>query len=263
MDQAVDSATSTPSGSPVVSAVDKALGLVEALARADRPLRLSELAVQVGLHRATAYRVLADLVRRGWVLRVGDRYLPGAAVLQLSHLAARNSLVALCRPALLALSADTDLMVNLQVLETAHARVVDAVRPDRLAMISDLRDALLPVHRFAGPLALVALLDEDARRPYLRVAEDAGHPLAGTTGLLRELEQARCRGYAVERGRHEKLVASVSRAVTSAKGAPICAVTLVGPAREFDPARTERLAARLRDTTTALAGALDPLAVTP
>ena len=38
-------------------------------------------AARVGLHRATAHRVLVDLVARGWVLRAGDHYLPGPAPL--------------------------------------------------------------------------------------------------------------------------------------------------------------------------------------
>jgi DNA-binding IclR family transcriptional regulator len=243
---------------PATSAVDKALALVEAVSRSDRPLRLSELAGRVELHRATAYRVLAELVRRGWVLRDGDHYLPGAAVLQLSQLAARNSLVAVCRPVLTALSERTGLMTNLQVLEADGARVVDVVRPDRLAMISQLRGEVLPAHRFAGPLALVALLDDDARRPHLRLAEQAGRPVSGPDGLLADLDRARDRGYAVERGRHEKLVASISRAVASATGGPVCALTLVGPAAEFDPPHLDRLADALHSATDAVRAALTP-----
>ncbi|MEV7340216.1 IclR family transcriptional regulator [Streptomyces sp. NPDC093544] len=245
------------------SAVDKALDLIEALARSDRPQRLSELADEVGLHRATAYRVLLDLVRRGWVLRTDDHYLLGAAALQLSHSAARNSLVAVGRPVLEALSERTDMMVNLQVLEADRSRVIDVVRPRRLEMINHLRDEMLPVHRFAGPVALVAQLDEDTRRPYLRPAEEAGHPLAGPGGLLADIERAERTGYAFERGRAEQLVASVSRAVLSAKGWPVCALTLVGLDAEFDEPQLGDLKRQLRDATDALQDALTSLSATP
>lgn len=241
------------------SAVDKALGLVEAIACSPRPLRLSELAAEVGMHRATAYRVLVDLVARGWVLRAGDHYLPGAAVLRLSQAAAANSLVALARPVLETLSARTDMMVNLQVLEADRSRVIDVVRPQRLEMITHLRDEALPVHRFAGPMALVALLDADARAPYLRSAEEAGYPLTGADGLLADLERAARTGYAVERGRNEKLIASVSRALASAKGQPVCALTVVGPDPEFDEPRLSELKHQLRDATEQLQTALTAL----
>ncbi|MFC1418069.1 IclR family transcriptional regulator [Streptacidiphilus cavernicola] len=241
---------------PPSSAVDKALDLIEAVARADRPLRLTELADATGLHRATAYRVLLDLLRRGWVLRTGDRYLPGAAVLQLSRRAAANSLVALCRPVLEALCERTGMMVNLQVLEADRSRVIDVVRPQRLEMITDLLGEGLPVHRFAGPLALVALLPPHERDPYLRLAEEAGHPLSGIEGLLADLLQVERTGFALEHGRNEKPVASVSRAVASADGVPICALTVVGLDAEFAEPRLHQLKQQLQDATAELQDAL-------
>ncbi|MFJ3667001.1 IclR family transcriptional regulator [Streptomyces sp. NPDC090106] len=238
------------------TAVDKALDLVEAVARAPRPPRLTDLAETVGLHRATAYRILVDLVRRGWVLRADDRYLPGTAVLLLSARAAHNSLTTLARPVLEDLSARTGLMVNLQVLESTGARVVDVVRPDRLAMISTLLDETLSVHRFAGPLALVAALPQEARTPYLEAASDAGHPLDGATGLLADLARAEADGFAAEDGRNDQLVASVSRAVVPAEGVPVCALTVVGPSAEIDDERLERLRADLAAATGTLAALL-------
>ncbi|WP_432176390.1 IclR family transcriptional regulator [Streptomyces sp. Tue6028] len=238
------------------TAVDKALDLVEAVARSPHPPRLTDLAEEVGLHRATAYRVLLDLVRRGWVLRAGDRYLPGTAVLQLSSSAARNSLVALARPVLTALAGRTGMMVNLQVPETDRSRVIDVVRPDRLSMITRLMGEALPVHRFAGPLALVAALTPAERAPYLGVAEEAGHALTGPEGLLADVERTEHTGFAVEYGRNEQPVASLSRAVVPQPGRPVCAVTVVGLAAEFDEARLPELRRALRDATDTLCSLL-------
>ncbi|MFD6555045.1 IclR family transcriptional regulator [Streptomyces sp. NPDC058398] len=235
------------------TAVDKALDLVEAVARASQPPRLIDLAEEVGLHRATAYRVLVDLVRRGWVLRAGDRYLPGTAVLQLSSSAARNSLGALARPVLAALSERTGMMVNLQVPEVDRSRVIDVVRPDRLAMISSLTGQALPVHRFAGPLALVAALSPADRVPYLRAAEESGYPLDGPDGLLADIEDAERTGFAVEYGRNEQPVASLARAVVTRQGAPVCALTLVGLGPDFGEALLPGLRERLREATDELA----------
>ncbi|WP_063774275.1 IclR family transcriptional regulator [Streptacidiphilus rugosus] len=246
------------------SAVDKALDLIETVAGSDRPLRLTEIAERLGMHRATAYRVLQDLVRRGWVLRLGDHYLPGTAILRLSGAAAVNSLTGVARPVLEALAAETGMMVNLQVPAEDRARVVDVVRPDRLAMISDLRDELLPVHRFAGPLALVAALDPEARAPYLRPAMAEGHPLTGPDGLLADLDRTARTGFAVQRGRNQQLIASVSRAVTTTGStagstAPVCALTLVGPVAEFDGEGLTTLEDHLRAAVDRLGGALTEL----
>lgn len=59
------------------SAVDKALDLLEAIARSTTPMKLSELAEEVGMLRPTAHRVLGELANRGWVFRYDGRYLPG------------------------------------------------------------------------------------------------------------------------------------------------------------------------------------------
>ena len=238
---------------PASSAVDKALDLIETVVRADRPLRLSELANEAGMHRATAYRILLELVRRGWIMRTEDHYLPGPVVLQFSQAAASNSLVVLGRPVLRALSDRTAMMVNLQVLEPGGGRVIDVVRPPRLAMITDLLGELLPAHTFAGPLALVSALDEAARVPYLRAAEEHGHPPAA---LRKEIDRTRRTGFALERGRSEEVIASVSRAVLSGGGRPVCAVTIVGLDSEFDDATLAKLQDDLAAATAELEEAL-------
>lgn len=232
------------------SAVDKALDLLEAIADSERPQRLSELAARVGMHRATAHRVLVDLVARGWVLRAGDHYLPGAVQLRVSDGAARNSLATLCRPVMEALCAETDLMVNLQVLEGLGTRVVEVVQPARLLMIAHLRDEVLSLDRFAGPVALVAMLDEDARAPYLRAAE-------GGPALQEELDRTADEGFALERGRHQRLIASLSRAVLSLRGTPVCALTLVGLEPDFDRDRLPALRDALRRATDELADVIN------
>lgn len=248
---------------PPSSAVDKALDLVEVISQSDRPLRLSELAAEVDLHRATAYRVLQDLVRRGWVLRADDHYLPGAVVLQQSRAATQHSLAALADPVLRTLCERTDLMVNLQVLEADRSRVVSVVCPPRLQMINDLRDELLPVHRFAGPVALVAMLPEPERAPYLELAEQAGCPMTGPTGLLADLRRAARTGIALERGRHERFIASISQAVLTPKGTPICALTLVGLEPEFDEPALPALRAELATATEELTSTLNTLGTRP
>lgn len=150
------------------SAVDKALDLLEAIARSTTPMKLSELAEEVGMLRPTAHRVLGELANRGWVFRYDGRYLPGPAALQVSHEAAAHSLAALCDPTMRVLSESTDMMVNLQVLESGGTRIIAALRPERLKMITRMLGDLLPPHRFAGPLALVAALEDNTRAPTWR-----------------------------------------------------------------------------------------------
>ncbi len=230
------------------SALGKALDILDVIARADRPLRLTDLSQEIGLHRATIHRVIAELVDRGWVLRVGNHYLPGAAALQLSKSATQSSLVQLAQPLMQRLSQRTSMMVNLQVLEATGSRVLHVECPPRLHMIAQLEGELLFVHRFAGPLTFVATLDESARAPYLTPAERDGFPMGGDDGLIAEIERTERRGYALERSRNEVGIGSASIAVVSDHDEPMCALTIVGPVAEFSDTSLPALISELSST---------------
>lgn len=220
------------------SAVDKALDLLEAIARASSPLKLSELAEEVGMLRPTAHRVLAELVRRGWVFRYDGRYLPGSALLQLANDAAANSIAALCEPSLVSLSEKTGMMTNLQVLEKDGSRIIAAERPERFKMITRMMGDLLSPHRFAGALALTAALDDAALAPYLAIVEQTGYPIDGPGGFLADLAETRRTGYAVLHQRSQEIVGSISIAIVPRKGSPLCALTVIGFAAELADAGT-------------------------
>lgn len=244
---------------PPASAIDKALDLLEALARAKTPQTLSELAEEVGMLRPTAHRVLADLAGRGWVIKYNGRYLPGPAALQLSHEVAAHSLAVLCEPSLIRLSEKTDMMTNLQVLETGGARIIAAERPERFKMITRMVGDLLPMHRFAGPLALIASLDEAALAPYLSIVEQSGYPLHGAGGFLADIAETRATGFAVVHKRSQDIIGSVSRTVASKKGPPLCALTVIGFESDFDGPTLDFVKAQLKDAVTDLENVLTTL----
>ncbi|MBM4420173.1 MAG: helix-turn-helix domain-containing protein [Chloroflexi bacterium] len=62
-----------------VQSVDRALELLETIAREGAPLAITTLATRTGLHVSTAHRLLATLVARGYVSHDDrtHRYGPG------------------------------------------------------------------------------------------------------------------------------------------------------------------------------------------
>src|SRR5258706_7712785 len=68
------------------AAVDRALSIVTALGDARRALTLTETASATGLYKSTALRLLASLVRAGFVDQdVDGRYRLGSAIYRLGH----------------------------------------------------------------------------------------------------------------------------------------------------------------------------------
>jgi len=242
-------------------AVAKALDLLDALADAERPIRLSELAARVDLHRATAHRTLAELLERGFVSRDHqERYVLGPALLRLGQPSkAAASVAALARPHLERLAAATDLMTNVQVLEPGGTRVLDTVRPERYRRILDFKGELLPARDAAGGRVLLAHLDADERRLHL-ASELRGDPRSGDGDapaalldeLERELDRIRESGLAHAVGRIDDIIAAVAAALFTAPGRPLCAIAVVGLTQDLAGARLARAERELRRTAAAM-----------
>ncbi|MDN5857079.1 MAG: IclR family transcriptional regulator [Pseudonocardia sp.] len=246
------------------SAAAKALSLVEAVAASGRPARLSDLARTVELHRATAYRVLVELIDLGWVARQGEEYLPGPALLRLAgSTATRETIVRLCLPVLARLSEETDLMVNVQVLEPHGSRLLEAVRPQRYVTVATLVGELLPVDRSAGAMALVAALPPIEQEHYVERARADGHPIDGPGGLRAELAAVARDGFAMSVGRLDDVVASVSRLARDPTGHLTCALTVVGLATEMHDGRLDEVRRSLTDAVTDLEARLALISAPP
>lgn len=55
-----------------VQSIDRALDIIEAVAEAGRPMGLTEIANQVGLHKSTAYRIIETLFKRGYLAKTDE-----------------------------------------------------------------------------------------------------------------------------------------------------------------------------------------------
>jgi IclR family acetate operon transcriptional repressor len=107
-----------------VQSVDRALDLLEALAGADGEVSITALSARTKLHVSTVHRLLATLLRRGYVRQNPDtsRYYAGAKVATLAEGRSRyNELRLAARPLLLGLVEVTRETANLSVLDDTMA----------------------------------------------------------------------------------------------------------------------------------------------
>ena len=182
-----------------VGVLDKAMTVLAALER--EPRSLAQLMTDVGLPRATTYRLAVALEAHGLVRRDGDgRFALGLGLVALGRAAAHGlGLPEVARPALEALRDETGESVQLYVREGDRRVCVEALEsPHGLRTIVPLGAAL--------PL-------------------DAGS--AGK--ILRGDPEALKRGWAESVAEREAGVASVSAPVRAADGAVIAAVSVSGP----------------------------------
>jgi DNA-binding IclR family transcriptional regulator len=208
-----------------VGVLDKAVGLVEALAAA-RPMPLGELTASTGLPRATAYRLAVALEAHGWVRRDGEgRFTLGAALVGLGRAAAAGfPLVDAARPVLERLRDETgesvqlfvrsgDVRVCLESLESAHG----------LRWIVPV-GAVLPLDRGSAGRILAA-------QPYGNESSTNRSRREPSADPVESVEE------------REPGVASVSAAVRDGSGRVVAAVSVSGPVDRLSRAPARRYGA--------------------
>ena len=226
-----------------VQSVDRALDVLEALARAGAPMGVGEVSAVTGLPQGTAHRLLRSLQSRGYVRHDAARkYSLGAAALRLGD-AAHQSIAHSARPYLARLVAATGETANLSVLEGDDVVYVAQVpSPHTLRMFAEVGRHVPPHSTASGKVLLAALPPDRAaavvRR--LRLARLTENTLTDRAVLLTELDAARERGWAADEGEHEWGVRCV--AVPVGQGTDVvAALSLSGPAERFAGAAQEGL----------------------
>jgi IclR family transcriptional regulator, acetate operon repressor len=240
-------------------AVDRVCDILDLLVEHPSGITLSSLATTLALPKSSAFRYLAALEARGYVVRSDDGvgYRLG---LQMAAARPTNSdrverMMAVARPLMVRLTS-TDVPVSalvaldgvgIRYLWVSAASTTDprVPRPDDRAML----------HTTAAGKAVAAQLSDDA---VLNIVNAAGMP-AGTrnstatlespTALLRELHRIRGEGFAM--GDNE--LHSDMREVAVPIGGETLALSVAGRGEGFTPDRVAGVVRQLRRASVALA----------
>jgi DNA-binding IclR family transcriptional regulator len=229
-----------------VQSVDRALAVLEILAR-DGHAGVSDIAVEMGVHKSTVSRLMGSLVGREFVHQNNDRgkYQLGFGILRLaSSIPGRLSLVREARPVLEDMADAYKETVNLAVLRSNYAVNVDqAMGPSSLATYEWV-GSMTPLHATSSGKILLAALSADERG---RVVKETGlrartpRTITSRDKLEKQLLDVARKGYAVTMEEFEIGLNSMAVPVHNHLGAVIGAVSISGPAFRFDPANVPGL----------------------
>jgi IclR family acetate operon transcriptional repressor len=244
-----------------IAVLDRALDLLEALAEAPAgaPLGVSEVARRAGVTKSAAFRILANLERRGYVAKdpVSARYTLGT---QLVYLGERSlgaiDLRAAARPALEALRRRFGETVNLGVREGAEVVYVDMIESShglRMAARVGGRDHL---HSTALGKAILAFLPP-AERDQLLHAPGAlpvrtERTITDPVKLRAELERVRERGIAEDRDENEVGARCLGAPIFDHRGLVAGAISLSAPDSRLDDARAAEVAVAVGEEAAAI-----------
>jgi DNA-binding IclR family transcriptional regulator len=237
--QAIRPLRSVENDRSAVKSLRKAVAVLDAVARAERPLSMAELAIRAGIARPTAYRLVQTLAGEGHIIQdpADGRLSIGFAVLPLAaSLLDRNRMRVEALPHLHALAQETGERVNLGILHRDQMLYLAGVEKPSLPTIYSRFGKTAPAHCSSLGKAVLAYLPEAQAMTLLTARPLAAQTPCSITGIaevLAELEETRRRGYAIDREENVPGSFCVGATIFDARNHPVGAISLSG--RALDP----------------------------
>lgn len=222
----------TPRATEGVQSVDRALSILEALA-AHGTSGVTEIAAELGVHKSTAFRLVATLEAHGMVEQAGERgkYSLGVGILRLAGATtARLDVVQEARPVCRKLAADTGETVNIAVLSESSALYLDQVAGSSALQSHNWVGQHIPLHATSNGKILLGGLEQDRLDDVLGSLPAYTELTITRKGRLRkELDQVRENGHAVAVDELEVGLTAAAAPIRNAHGDVIASMSVSGP----------------------------------
>ena len=160
-------------GTPVLTTGVKMLSVIDAIARSDQALTVSELAEIMGWSRATAHQYLQTAVAAGWAFQ--DKNARYALSFHVAEIGSKVNPAEEFRPVLLPIMQDVvdelGAPVSFAVLEQATPIIVERLEPMRAMFIRKGFEARVSLKSSASGRILLAFSTPEERRALARAEE--------------------------------------------------------------------------------------------
>ena len=233
-----------------VQSVDRALTILGILARLGEA-GVTEIAAELGVHKSTAFRLVATLESHGMVEQNEDRgkYRLGVGVLRLAGATtARLDVVQEARPICRKLAADSGETVNIAVLSDRSALYLDQVAGQSALQSHNWVGQHIPLHATSNGKVLLSGLSSDevdSRLP--KMPSYTSDTVTSRARLRRELAEVRDQGYAVAVDELEVGLTAIAAPIRNAHGDVIASLSVSGPTFRLSEPRVKELVPVVQD----------------
>jgi IclR family KDG regulon transcriptional repressor len=227
-------------GEKKANSIEKALEVLLAFTPYNEELGTGEISRMLGLHKATASRILRTLADKGFLQQDPDtrKFSLGPAASDIGR--AYNSgldsnLVQLSKPNIDELRGALGETVVLEVLSgsgTVMAYVAEG--PQRVRIAGTVGDRL-PVHAAAGAKAILAFSPPDTVEKFIsgELPRFTPKTITNPAAYRRELARVRRSGYSTDEEEIDTGINAVGVPVFNQEGNPVAAVVVAGPAQRI------------------------------
>lgn len=219
-------------GSFMVQSVDRALSILEELARVGES-GVTVLAAELGVHKSTAFRLVATLEAHGLVEQTEDRgkYRLGVGLVRLAAATtSRLDVVQEARPICRRLAAVTGETVNVAVLSEGSVLYLDQVVGTSTLQPHQWVGQRAPLHATStGKVLLSGLTDDQFAETLGTLTGFTESTITRRAALRQEVDEVRQRGYATAIDELEVGLTATGAPVRNAHGNVIASISVSGP----------------------------------
>lgn len=227
-----------------VQSVDRAVTILEILARSGE-VGVTDLARELGVHKSTAFRLVAALERRDLVEQNNGRgkYRLGTGILRLAGATtSRLDLVQESRMVSRGLAQRTGETVNIAVLSDGAALYMDQVAGSSALQPHNWVGQRIPLHATSNGKVLLSALDRaDVARQVPSLRAYTANTITSFEAFARELDDVRARGYAIAIDELEVGLTAVAAPIRNIHGEVIASMSVSGPTFRLDARRVPQL----------------------
>jgi len=222
------------SGPALVQSVDRALSILEILARR-RDAGVTEIGKELGVHKSTAFRLLAVLESRDFVEQATDRgtYRLGFGIVRLAGtITAQLDLTRQSRAACERLAADLGDTVNIAILDGPRAVNITQSRGASSIASHNWIGQQTPLHATSTGKVLLAFGPAGVRAGILAepLERFTDATVTDAAALAAELDRIRDAGWACTAEEYEVGLNAVAAPVRGADGSVVAGLSISGPA---------------------------------
>lgn len=230
-----------------VQSLSRAVSILNALARTDDGMTLTDVANTVGLAPSTAHRLLTSLQQERFVRfdqGAGLWFVGVQAFIVGSAFVRTRELVSMARPYMRRLMEESGETVNLAVEDTGEAIYLAQIECREMMRAFATPGARVPLHCSGVGKALLAAYDESRLQRILgdrELIKATRQTITTMDGLKRAFDEIRGRGWAFDDEEHAVGLRCVAAVVHNEFREPVCAVSLSGPKARITDQRVPQL----------------------
>jgi DNA-binding IclR family transcriptional regulator len=245
---ALRDAQGPPGPAAPVQSVDRALTILEFLARGGES-GVTEIAAGLGVHKSTAFRLLATLEAHRMVEQVNERgqYRLGMGNLRLAGATtARLDVVTEARAVCRQLAAETRETVNITVRSETAALYLDQVAGTSALQSHNWVGQRIPLHATSnGKVLLSELSEAEFKAAVQELPRFTEHTVTKRSVLWAQLADVRRLGYALAVDELEDGLTAAAAPIRSAHGDIIASMSISGPSFRLTEERLDEIVPKL------------------